>query len=367
MPSRSRMWACKGPRPQHPMPAGGSAGSRGPERAGRRRAAPQHQTGAAAATPRVRGGRGLGVRGREGRPGAVGASRRGRHGPWGLVPPGSCPGTAGEGEACRQQVRRRQGTLPGPGLQEAREDVRGPGALPAAREPAGRRLLWHPHQRNREGRGGCPTSKLGLVTGRAAGHTRVAPWHCGLGRVCRPGGDGRWEIATLEGVEQPCGGSRRPRRAVEPPGHVPRRRWASASAGPQAGGGAAGPSPRGGESGQACPTAPSPGRGRGDIRAAGCGRGLSRPRRSLHGPARRPEGGSRGQVTASRSVGACAHTRTDAAEPGRAGGAGREAEGIPAALHPHSSGSDGSRPGALGRHCLPFSPPPPPRLVGGEC
>lgn len=81
-----------------------------------------------------------GVRGREGRPGAVGASRRGRHGPWGWVPPGSCPGTAGEGEACRQQVRRRQGVQPGPGLQEAREGVRGPGAEPEGREP---RVLWH--------------------------------------------------------------------------------------------------------------------------------------------------------------------------------------------------------------------------------
>lgn len=174
MPSQSRMWTCKGPCLQHPTPAGGSGGSRGPERTGRLRAAPQHQTGTAAATPRVRGGEGE-ERGREGRPGAVGASRRGRHGPWRWVPPGSCPGTAGEGEACRQQVRRRQGTLPGPGLQEAREDVRGPGALPAGRELTGRRVLWHPHQRSREGRGGCPTSKRGLVAGKATGHKGGAP------------------------------------------------------------------------------------------------------------------------------------------------------------------------------------------------
>ncbi|XP_032920601.1 collagen alpha-2(I) chain-like [Catharus ustulatus] len=145
-------------------------------------------------------------------------------------------------------------------------------------------------------------------------------------------------------LETPEEGSGAPRPCPPAAGGPLPRAGGRQAAGPEAGGGAVGPSPRGGESGQACPTAPSPGRGRGDIRAGGCGRGLSRPRRSLHGRARSPEGGSRGQVTASRSVGACAHTRTDAAEPGRAGGA---AEGIPAALHPHSSGSAGSRPGAL--------------------
>lgn len=53
---------------------------------------------------------------------------------------------------------------------------------------------------------------------------------------------------------------------------------------------------RGGESGQACPTAPSPGRGRGDKVAGGGSQGLPRPRRPLYsaprpGLARPPEGG----------------------------------------------------------------------------
>lgn len=40
---------------------------------------------------------------------------------------------------------------------------------------------------------------------------------------------GRREIATLEGVEHPGGGLRRPRRAVQPPAMSPGRRWASAA------------------------------------------------------------------------------------------------------------------------------------------
>lgn len=66
-------------------------------------------------------------------PGSAGEEReehgagRGGRGPWerlagagtarggALGPPGSCPGTAGEDEAWRQQVRRRQGNVPGPG------------------------------------------------------------------------------------------------------------------------------------------------------------------------------------------------------------------------------------------------------------
>lgn len=48
-----------------------------------------------------------------------------------------------------------------------------------------------------------------------------------------------------------------------------------------------------------------------------------------------PEGGSRGQVIPSWSFGACAHTRTEAAEPGHDGGAGRGAEVTPAALRSH--------------------------------
>lgn len=75
-------------------------------------------------------------------------------------------------------MRRRQGNLPGPGLQGTGTGggmCGGPGALPGGREPAGRRVraaavFWHPHQRGREGSGGCPTSKGGPVTGRAAGH-----------------------------------------------------------------------------------------------------------------------------------------------------------------------------------------------------
>lgn len=57
--------------------------------------------------------------------------------------------------------------------------------------------------------------------------------------------------------------------------------WAGGSPGPGvSGGGRRDPRP-GWESGQACPTAPSPGRGRGDKMAGGGGQGLPRPRRPL--------------------------------------------------------------------------------------
>lgn len=75
-------------------------------------------------------------------------------------------------------MRRRQGNLPGPGLQGAGGMCgAGGGGRPGALPAAGRRVraatvLWHPHQRGREGSGGCPTSKGGPVTGRAAGHPR---------------------------------------------------------------------------------------------------------------------------------------------------------------------------------------------------
>lgn len=94
----------------------------------------------------------------------------------------------------------------------------------------------------------------------------------------------------------------------------------------------------------------------------------------LRAPARPgpPQGGSRGQVTPARAVGAGAHPRAEAAEPGLDGGAGRAAgQGLRPAPPPPAPGPARVAPGA-GRWvgdagCLPrLSPPPPPRVVGGE-
>lgn len=64
---------------------------------------------------------------------------------------------------------------------------------------------------------------------------------------------------------------------------------------------------------EACPTAPSPGRGRRDKMAGGGGQGPPRPRRPLLSAPRpdRPESGSRVQVTPARAVGEGAHLPAD--------------------------------------------------------
>lgn len=162
-------------------------------------------------------------------------------------------------------MRRRQGTLLGPGLQEARVDVRGPRALPAGREPAGRRVLWQPHQRDREGKRRVPDFKGRAGDREGSGAQEGSPAALRVRQREREGAHrgAPGPADPDETGDRGAGGSGTTGSRLETPEEgggaltmPPARRcplpWAGGrqGTGPEAAGGAVGPSPRGGESGR---------------------------------------------------------------------------------------------------------------------